>query len=82
MLSRAHPDEAAEAAFHRSIRVAREQSTRIWELRAATSLARLWRDPGKRAAAHDLDAPVYGWCTEGFGTADLTQAKAMLKELA
>jgi predicted ATPase len=53
-----------------------------WELRAATSLARLWRDQGKRAEAPDLLAPLYGWFTEGFDTADLTDAKALLDELA
>ncbi len=52
------------------------------ELRAATSLARLWRDQGKRAEAHDLLAPVYGWFTEGFDTADLKDAKALLDELS
>ena len=54
----------------------------LWELRAATSLARLWRDQGRRAEAHDLLAPVYGWFTEGFDTADLKDAKALLDELA
>jgi predicted ATPase len=52
------------------------------ELRAATSLARLWRDQGKRVAAHDLLAPIYGWFTEGFDTADLKDAKALLKQLS
>jgi predicted ATPase len=82
LLCQAHPDEdAAEAAFHRSIAVAREQSAKIWELRAATDLARLWRDQGRRAEAHDLLAPVYGWFTEGFDTADLKEAKGLLDEL-
>jgi predicted ATPase len=54
----------------------------MWEVRAATSLARLWRDQGRRAEAHDLLAPVYGWFTEGFDTADLKEAKALLDELA
>jgi hypothetical protein len=53
-----------------------------WELRAATSLARLWRDQGKRAEARALLAPIYGWFTEGFDTADLIEAKALLEELA
>jgi predicted ATPase len=53
-----------------------------WELRAAMSMARLWRDQGKRDEARDLLAPVYGWFTEGFGTLDLKQAKARLDELA
>jgi predicted ATPase len=60
---------------------ARAQEARLWELRAATSLARLWRDQGRRAEAHDLLAPVYGWFTEGFDTADLRNAKVLLDEL-
>jgi predicted ATPase len=77
------PDRAgANACFERAIKVAREQAARQWELRAATSLARLWRDQGKHAEAHDLLAPVYGWFTEGFDTADLKDAKALLEELA
>ena len=67
--------------FNEAIDLAREQSAKLWELRAATSLARLWRDQGKRAEAHDLLAPVYGWFTEGFDTADLKDAKALLEEL-
>ena len=62
--------------------VARAQQARSLELRAATSLARLWRDQDKRAEAHDLLAPVYGWFTEGFDTLDLMEAKALLAELA
>jgi predicted ATPase len=54
----------------------------MWELRAATSMARLWREQGKRDEARELLAPVYGWFTEGFDTLDLKQAKAMLDELA
>ena len=57
------------------------QSAKAFELRAATSLARLWRDQGKRAQARDLLAPVYGWFTEGFDTQDLEDAKALLDEL-
>jgi predicted ATPase len=72
----------AESCFWRAITVAREQGARMWELRAATSLARLWRDQGRRAEAHDLLAPVYGWFTEGFDTADLKNAKALLDQLA
>ena len=53
----------------------------MWELRAATSCARLWRGQGRRAEAHDLLAPIYGWFTEGFDTADLKDAKALLDEL-
>jgi predicted ATPase len=76
------PDQPeAEACFRQALAVAREQDARMWELRAATSLAQLWRDEGRRAEAHDLLAPVYGWFTEGFDTADLKDAKALLDEL-
>jgi predicted ATPase len=73
---------AAEASYHEAIAIARRQSAKLWELRAATSLARLWRDQGKRAAARDLLAAVYGWFTEGLGTPVLQEAKALLAELA
>ena len=78
------PDAAkAQAHFERAIAIARAQKAKSWELRAATSLARLWRDHGKRQqAARDLLAPVYGWFTEGFDTADLKEAKALLDELS
>ena len=72
----------AEGHFQRALEIARAQQTRSWELRAATSLARLWRDQGKRQEAHDLLAPVYGWFTEGFDTLDLKEAKALLEELS
>ena len=72
----------AQTAFERALDVARAQQARSWELRAAMSLARLWRDQGKRAEAHDLLAPVYGWFTEGFDTLDLKEAKALLDALA
>jgi predicted ATPase len=62
--------------------VARRQNARLWELRAAISLARLWRDHGKRNEARDILAPVYGWFTEGFDTLDLKEAKALLDKLA
>ncbi len=76
------PDAAkAQAHFERAIAIARAQQAKSWELRAATSLARLWRDHGKRQQARDLLAPVYGWFTEGFDTADLKEAKALLNEL-
>jgi predicted ATPase len=71
----------AEAYFERALAVARRQQAKSWELRAAMSMARLWRDQGKRDEARDLLAPVYGWFTEGFETLDLTQAKALLDEL-
>jgi predicted ATPase len=73
--------EAAEQSFHQAIAVARRQSARLWELRAATSLARLWRDQDKRNEARDLLAPIYGWFTEGFDTPDLKEAKALLQQL-
>jgi predicted ATPase len=72
----------AEDNLCMAIEVAREQEARMWELRAATSLARLWRGRGKRTQARDLLARVYGWFTEGFDTADLKDAKALLDELA
>ena len=72
----------AEACYRRAIEVARRQEAMSWELRAATSLARLWRDQGKRQEAHNLLAPVYDWFTEGFDTPDLKEAKALLDELS
>jgi predicted ATPase len=63
------------------MRLAEAQGAKLWELRAATSLARLWRDQGKRDEARDLLAPVYGWFTEGFDMPDLNEAKALLDEL-
>jgi predicted ATPase len=72
----------AEAYFERALEVARAQQAKSWELRAAMSLARLWRDQGKPQQARELLAPVYGWFTEGFDTHDLKQAKALLQELA
>jgi predicted ATPase len=77
------PDAAkAEACFERALAVARSQQAKSFELRAAISMARLWRDRGKRDEARELLAPVYGWFTEGFDTPDLKQAKALLDELA
>ena len=77
------PDAAkAEAYFERALAVARKQQAKSWELRAAMSMARLWRDQGNGREAHDLLAPVYGWFTEGFGTRDLKEAKALLYDLA
>jgi predicted ATPase len=72
----------AEAYFERALAVARQQQAKSWELRAAVSLARLWRDQGKPQQARELLAPVYGWFTEGFDTRDLKEAKALLEELA
>jgi predicted ATPase len=71
----------AEACFRRALEIARQQSAKAFELRAATSLARLWAEQGERRRAHDLLAPAYGWFTEGFDTADLKDAKALLDEL-
>ena len=70
--------EKAEAYFERALLVARQQQAKSWELRAAMSLARLWRDQGKVREARELLAPVYGWFTEGFDTGDLKEAKALL----
>jgi predicted ATPase len=70
-----------EACFVKALTVAREQGAKMWELRAATSLARLWAEQGERRKAYDLLAPVHGWFTEGFDTADLKDAKALLEEL-
>jgi predicted ATPase len=76
------PDGAkAQAHFERAIAIARAQKAKSWELHAATSLARLWRDQGKRDKAGELLAPVYNWFTEGFDTLDLKEAKALLDEL-
>jgi tetratricopeptide (TPR) repeat protein len=74
--------DLAEGCLRKAISVAHEQEARLFELRAATALTRLWVDQGKRAEAHDLLGPVYGWFTEGFDTADLKDAKALLDELA
>ena len=77
------PDTAkAQGYFERALSVARQQQAKSWELRAAMSMARLWRDQGKRDEARDLLAPVYGWFTEGFDTRDLKEAKVLLDELA
>jgi predicted ATPase len=72
----------AEASFDRALAVARKQHAKSWELRAAMSVARLWRDQGKTQQARELLAPVYNWFTEGFDTRDLKEAKALLTELA
>jgi tetratricopeptide (TPR) repeat protein len=73
---------AAESSFGGAITVARRQSAKLWEVRAATSLARLWRDQGRHAEARDLLAAVYGWFTEGFDTPVLKEAKILLDELS
>ena len=74
--------ESGKTYFERALAVARQQQAKSWELRAAMSLARLWRDQGKPQQARELLAPVYGWFTEGFDTRDLKEAKVLLGELA
>jgi class 3 adenylate cyclase/tetratricopeptide (TPR) repeat protein len=74
--------EEGQSALEEALRIARRQQAKAYELRAATSIARLWGEQGQQAAARDLLAPVYGWFTEGFDTADLNDAKALLGELA
>jgi tetratricopeptide (TPR) repeat protein len=83
LLCTAADGSAAERSYRQAIALAERQGAKLLQLRAATSLARLWRDQGKRTEAHDLLAPVYGWFTEGyFGAPDLNEAKALLGELA
>jgi tetratricopeptide (TPR) repeat protein len=77
-----HQHKAAEEDYRRALNIARRQDAKFWELRAATSMARLWRDQGRREEACELLAPVYGWFTEGFNTRDLKEAKYLLDELA
>jgi predicted ATPase len=82
LLHQTIPDATqAEACFQQALAIARHQQAKSWELRAAMSLSRLWQQQGKRAAARGLLAPIYGWFTEGFDTADLQEAKALLEEL-
>jgi class 3 adenylate cyclase/predicted ATPase len=81
LLLRQGDAEAAEELYRKALSVAVEQEAKLWELRAAASLARLRLDQGRRAEARDLLAPVYGWFTEGFDTPDLKEAKALLDEL-
>ena len=80
LLRRGH-SEAAEQLYRKALSIAQEQEAKLWKLRAATSLARLWGGQGRSAEASDLLAAVYGWFTEGFDTADLKEAKALLDEL-
>jgi predicted ATPase len=80
LLRQGHP-EAADELYHQALGIAREQEAKLWELRAAVSLARLRRDQGRCGEARDVLAPVYGWFTEGFGTPDLKEARALLDEL-
>jgi predicted ATPase len=81
LLLRQGHTEAAEELYRKALSIAEEQEAKLWELRAAVSLARLRRDQGRRAEARDLLAPVYGWFTEGFDTPDLKEAKALLDTL-
>jgi predicted ATPase len=76
-----HREAKAEDCFQQALAIARRQKAKSLELRAAMSLSRLWQHQGKGAAAHELLAPLYGWFTEGFDTADLQDAKALLEEL-
>jgi predicted ATPase len=81
LLHRRGHTEAAEELYRNALTIAQEQGAKLWELRAAASLARLRRDQGRHGEARDLLAPVYGWFTEGFDTPDLKEAKALLDEL-
>jgi predicted ATPase len=83
LLKRTLPDaHQAEACFQQALAIARRQQAKSWELRAAVSLSRLWQQQGKRDEARELLAPIYGWFTEGFDTADLQEAKALLNDLS
>ena len=82
LLLQAVPDvQQAEACFQQALTIARRQRAKCWELRAATGLSRLWQHQGKRAEARQLLTPIYGWFTEGFDTADLQDARALLEAL-
>jgi predicted ATPase len=81
LLLRQGHTEAAEELYRKALSIAQEQEAKLWELRAAVSLAWLRRDQGRRAEARDHLAPIYGWFTEGFDTPDLREAKALLGEL-
>jgi predicted ATPase len=82
LLLRQGHTEAAEELYRNALSTAQKQEAKLWELRAAASLAQLWRDQGRRAEARDLLVPVYGWFTEGFDTRDLKNAKALLDQFA
>ena len=82
MMNNGRKTHEAETCFQQAIEIAQQQEAKSWELRAATSLARLWQQQGKRAEARELLAPVYEWFTEGFDTADLKDAKALLATLS
>jgi predicted ATPase len=80
LMSDAHGE--AEACFLKAIAIAKKQQAKMWELRATVSLARLWQRQGKREEAQQMLAVIYNWCTEGFDTADLEEARALLEELS
>ena len=82
LLNAAGDRSGAEQHYRQAIAVAERQSAKLFQLRASVSLARLWRDQGKRAEARDLLGPIYNWFTEGFDAPDLKDAKALLDELA
>ena len=82
LLDAAGDQTGAERRYRQAIAVAERQSAKLFQLRASVSLARLWRDQGKRAEARDLLGPIYHWFTEGFDAPDLKDAKALLDELA
>jgi predicted ATPase len=82
LIADGHDPAAAEAYYKRSIALAQRQRAKLFELRSATSLARLWRDQSKPVEARDLLVPIYNWFTEGFDAPDLKEAKALLEELA
>jgi len=81
LLNTAGDQSGTERHYRQAIVVAERQNAKLLQLRASTSLARLWRDQGRRAEAHDLLAPIYGWFTEGFDTPVLKDAKSLLVEL-
>ena len=81
LLRKVGDEAAAQNSFGCGLAVAQRQGAKLWELRTALSLARLWRDQGKRAEARDLLDPIYNWFTEGFDTRDLQDAKTLLVEL-
>jgi predicted ATPase len=82
LLNAAGDQAAAKQSYLQALVVAERQSAKLWQLLSAISLARLWRDQGRRAEARDLLAPIYGWFTEGFDTPVLQDAKALLDQLA
>jgi predicted ATPase len=82
LLNTAGDRSGAEQHYRQAIAVAERQSAKLFQLRASTSLARLWHDQGKHADARDLLGPIYGWFTEGFDAPDLKDAKSLLDELA